>query len=95
MVYVCVCVCVCFLGGMGMGCTETEGNHLNHGFSSDLLHLMGKMHVWAYGHTHFNNRRMVSGTLLMSNQMGYPEEKDTSYRIDAQLDLTEDIASQL
>ena len=49
---------------------------------------MGRMHVWAYGHTHFNNQRRVDGTLLLSNQRGYKGSVDPGYSATLLVELT-------
>jgi hypothetical protein len=49
------------------------GGENNSAFSSDLTHMMRKeVAVWLFGHTHFNSRQECNGTIVASNQRGYP-----------------------
>ncbi len=55
-----------------------------HGFVSDLLpllHAYPNLKAWFYGHTHYNNTRILSnGVLLSCNQRGYPDHILHDYR---------------
>ena len=75
-----------------------EPNHMAHAFSTDLtqvIHDNPCVKVWAYGHTHYNNRQyyirnptdLTSSCLLVSNQYGYYGEnlRKGSYRFDPRL----------
>jgi hypothetical protein len=61
---------------------------IQHGFSTDLAAVYEntpELKLWAYGHTHYNNDRVVSGTRLVSNQRGYKdlrEDTGIDYRAD-------------
>jgi len=61
-----------------------------HAFSTDLSSLFAtaaEVKVWAYGHTHFNNDRLVDGTRLVSNQRGYQHDVNVDYRPDLSFSL--------
>eukprot|EP01099_Mayorella_cantabrigiensis_P004746 TRINITY_DN3617_c0_g1_i1.p1 TRINITY_DN3617_c0_g1~~TRINITY_DN3617_c0_g1_i1.p1 ORF type:complete len:365 (-),score=81.12 TRINITY_DN3617_c0_g1_i1:209-1303(-) len=60
----------------GSSAPRFEGQPMNSAFCSDLSGLMdGKViPLWAFGHTHYSTQREVNGTLVVSNQMGYPFE---------------------
>ena len=49
----------------------------NYAFSTDLSHLFPEVYIWAYGHTHYNNKgnvMKVDSTMLISNQLGIPSQ---------------------
>jgi predicted phosphodiesterase len=48
----------------------------NYGYESDCSELFGDPVVlWAYGHTHIRDSKMINGTLLYSNPKGYFRQK--------------------
>jgi len=55
------------------GHTELSG-----AFYSDLSNLIEKADLWIYGHTHSNLDIKIKNTRLISNQRGYPSEKNTA-----------------
>jgi len=44
-------------------------------FCSELDHLIGQSDVWIYGHTHACFDSTISGSRVVSNQLGYPYER--------------------
>lgn len=67
------------LGADGLMQEGVNAKATQHAFSTDLSHIYGEtpeLKVWAYGHTHFNNRidRIDASTRLLSNQRGYPSD---------------------
>lgn len=76
--------------GSSLPLHEAEGNAVNHAFATDLedIYQAPIVRFWAYGHTHFNNDRVVRGARLVSNQFGYEgEEVGVAYRPDFTIDL--------
>lgn len=50
-------------------------------FHSDLSRLIenSDIDIWAFGHTHANVDRVIEGTLIISNQAGYPGENVSDF----------------
>ena len=83
--------------------TIDKPNHMAHAFSTDLTELINDnpcIKIWAYGHTHYNNRQyfvrnssdLSSKCLLISNQYGYCGEnckhmRNGNYRYDHSLTI--------
>lgn len=57
-------------------------------FASDMHPVMRRfgrtIRIWAHGHTHFNNDRVLDGVRIVSNQRGYPKpvQEAVDYRPD-------------
>ncbi len=54
---------------------DNEDTETNYAFSSDLSHLLPRVKLFAYGHTHYNhkgNNFKHGDTTLVCNQRGYP-----------------------
>ena len=51
---------------------------LSNYFIANCDNLIDKYHPkqWIYGHNHWSDKKRIGETLLISNQLGYPEEKD-------------------
>ncbi len=49
------------------------GDTENCAFASDCTHLMEGVHLWIYGHTHYNNTFEIGSTIVTSNQRGGQE----------------------
>lgn len=66
-----------------------DGNWLNCAFATNLDDLFGKpIHTWAFGHTHYNSDRVIKGTRLVSNQIGYIRENcKTTFKPKLVLDI--------
>eukprot|EP00762_Andalucia_godoyi_P005527 ANDGO_00615.mRNA.1 Uncharacterized protein L509 len=64
-------------------------------FCTDLRYLMaaygpdaaGPLRYWAFGHTHHNVDWTIAGVRVLSNQMGYVTDADSSFRTDLLLDV--------
>ena len=57
-----------------------NGDPFNPAFQSDLSELMGDpIKLWVYGHTHYSKCRIVKGTFIVSNQVGYKDEGGSKY----------------
>jgi len=50
-------------------------NTITPAFLSDLDHLVKKADLWIYGHSHASGDVMVGSCRLVSNQVGYPQER--------------------
>ncbi|CEP01489.1 unnamed protein product (mitochondrion) [Plasmodiophora brassicae] len=52
---------------------EFANSQLNCAFASDIRFLdIGTVHTaWVHGHTHWNSRQIIGGSVLVSNQLGY------------------------
>jgi predicted phosphodiesterase len=62
-------------------------NHpANPGFIVPLPHLMGRAQLWIHGHTHTAFDYEVSGTRIVCNPRGYPDES-TGYRDDCVVEI--------
>lgn len=48
-------------------------------FSSAVDHLLGKSALWLYGHTHASFDETLDGTRVISNQLGYPRERNHGF----------------
>lgn len=50
-----------------------DGSPIGSAFATDLEWLLqtGKIHTWAFGHTHFNTDYMNNGVRIVANQFGY------------------------
>jgi len=48
-------------------------------FSSSLDNLLGKSAAWTYGHTHACFYETINGTQVISNQLGYPGERNHGF----------------
>ena len=58
------------------GCIPEQyiGDALSPAFASHLPQLMGKMDLWIHGHVHEPVDTRHSGTRIIANPGGYPEE---------------------
>ena len=56
-------------------------------FSSSLDHLLGKSAVWIYGHTHACFDQTLSGTRVISNQLGYPNERNHGFDLQKVIEI--------
>lgn len=65
---------------------------LSSAFSTDLHDLLMQppVKVWAHGHTHYNNDRMIGSARVVSNQRGYPKPfvEETSYNPEKVIEIT-------
>jgi hypothetical protein len=63
---------------LGVSNPKFDGSNLQSAFSSDFVYQSNvvKPDAWIFGHTHYNVNRLDNtlGTLLLSNQIGYPGE---------------------
>jgi len=61
--------------------------NINNGYASNLDHLIvNPIILWAYGHSHKCNNKLINGVPVVSNPMGYPGEK-TDYDPTNQINL--------
>lgn len=57
-----------------------EQGILNHAYASHLdQYIKPPIVLWAFGHSHKSRNMMINGVKMVSNPMGYPDEKDTGY----------------
>lgn len=52
---------------------------MSRAFSSNLDHLLGKSALWIYGHTHACFDQTLDGTRVVTNQLGYPYERNHGF----------------
>lgn len=52
---------------------------MTHAFSSSLGHLLGRSAIWIHGHTHACFDETINGTRVVSNQLGYPNERNHGF----------------
>ena len=74
---------------------QVGANATNHAFSTDLAYLYAErpaVRLWCYGHTHFNNDRMVGGMRMLSNQRGYRDNRCAGWRDDHGVPIGEVVA---
>lgn len=70
----------------------SKNNVGGYGFSSPLESLYeGRVHTWAFGHTHFCSNQVLKGTRLLSNQRGYAHEVHPMYRPDFTSRISPDV----
>ena len=62
----------------------TDPSGLSSAFSNNFDPLLqtGAVHTWCFGHTHYNSDQLRNGTRLATNQRGYDQRVDESYRPD-------------
>eukprot|EP00756_Hemistasia_phaeocysticola_P017965 Hpha_TRINITY_DN15565_c4_g4::TRINITY_DN15565_c4_g4_i1::g.108000::m.108000 len=62
---------------------SAESNPIGHAFGTDLTRsgvLGDPVRLWMFGHTHYSTDATVDGVRVVSNQVGYPHERDQRYR---------------
>lgn len=86
---------------VGTSHPKYAGDALQCAFSSDFAAIVStskKRHVvacWIYGHTHYSGIRVASdGCMMISNQLGYADEKPETTRFNARLCLSMDSVSR-
>ena len=62
------------LAAAALARARQEGDALSPAFASHLPQLMGKMNLWIHGHVHEPVDTRHSGTRVIANPGGYPEE---------------------
>lgn len=62
--------------------------NINNGYASNLDYLINDpIILWAYGHSHKRNDKLINNVPVVSNPMGYPGE-DTGYNPDNKITIT-------
>lgn len=61
-----------------------EKGGIRFGYATELSELLdsGDIQVWVHGHTHFSGDRVIGRTRVVSNQRGYLDETQNSFRKD-------------
>lgn len=68
---------------------KNEKSYVKNYFASNIAEDINLDNVlfWCYGHTHYSNIFDYKNTKMISNQIGYPDEKDVNYNLELIIEI--------